>query len=183
MERRNIDEEQDVYIISKGQKVSLTIREIKHLRRAIHQYDFRRDKTSSLYDKLKKLGFNHSMRRKPKMEKSLRDKAVENGCVVCGENDREKLVVHHIIPSSARSSNNKQINVLCLCEEHHIELHEMIVDELGRKYVTGVKNMKKAYTFNLTVLPENLEKVKELLLDNKELFQKTLWNQTEVQIV
>lgn len=47
----------------------------------------------------------------------------------------------------------------------------------------GGNLMKKAYKFNLTVLPENLEMVKKLLSNNKGLFVRTLWSQTEVQIV
>jgi len=43
--------------------------------------------------------------------------------------------------------------------------------------------MEKALKFELTVKPENLEKVKALLESNKELFIRTLWNKTEVFVV
>ena len=42
--------------------------------------------------------------------------------------------------------------------------------------------MRKAYKFELMVLPENLEKVKKILKGNVDLFVRANWNKTEVMI-
>ena len=42
--------------------------------------------------------------------------------------------------------------------------------------------MREPYKFELTVEPENLEKVQKLLRDNKDLFTRIYWNETKVMI-
>lgn len=41
--------------------------------------------------------------------------------------------------------------------------------------------MKKAYKFEFTVEPKNLNKVKKLLEDNKNLFIRVFWTKVDVK--
>ena len=43
--------------------------------------------------------------------------------------------------------------------------------------------MKKAYKFEFTVEPKNLDKAKKLFEKNKDLFIRVVWTKTEVKIV
>lgn len=130
----------DVYFVVKGEKIQLSPVEIKHLRRCVHRYDWSIDKkndSSPLAIKLKRLGWRGSLNRKPKV---THPEAVrERGCQICGtpqNRNKDNIIIHHIIPASEKRGVNARHNLMGLCVSCHLELHKEIVSEL-RKSLEG----------------------------------------------
>lgn len=140
--RKTADKPVDVYLVIGDEKIQLTPREIKHLRRAVHHYDWRIAKTTSLTAKLCKMGWVHvSLNRisdlTPTEKANLRKK---KRCFIC---EKEKvLVIHHRIPATAKSSSNRRHNLVVVCRKCHNELHDKIIQKLRKKYKTYRNEVK-----------------------------------------
>ena len=131
----NPDTPIDVYLVIKDEKIQLTPREIKHLRRAVSKYDWshhaKANPESTLMEKLILMGFaGKSLNRISKIDD--KGKLTENEeCLICKS---KKVTIHHVIPAASPESSNHKTNLIFLCKPCHIQLHKQIVQELCEEY-------------------------------------------------
>lgn len=135
------DKSVDVYLVIRGEKIQLTPREIKHIRRAVHHYNWNIAKTTTLTKKLCKMGWiGVSLNRIANMTAEQKNEIKEKEtCFICQKD--KKLTIHHIIPATARSSSNRKHNLMVVCRKCHKELHDKIIQKLRKKHKTYIEGV------------------------------------------